>query len=303
MSKLAHSNQETMDEIERRSEIEGDYIASIEGPHEDKPPAHPSLEELDKCIAINEAFKARKNADVIINPDRATDIELYCLHAVRDGVGAKRQTELEDANNACIELAAKHGYATGHGDTVGDIMREFNAQIPDRAQSPWMDIETAPKDGTWVLTLSWPWSKIPTSLYWDRYHWSDACEAYPSKKIAEWQPTHWMPLPAPPTHNSLSNDKKPDTTANLYPSWNHNGFTRYRRTQITELRPFTPGEELDPNVSISQIDCEGGSPKLGDMIARNPKNHGDQWLISAAYFREHFKRIDLSHNHGEGDPS
>lgn len=200
MSKLAHSNQETMDEIERRSEIEGDYIASIEGPHEDKPPAHPSLEELDKCIAINEAFKARKNADVIINPDRATDIELYCLYAVRDGVGAKRQTELEDANNACIELAAKHGYATGHGDTVGDIMREFNAQIPDRAQSPWMDIETAPKDVE--LLLGWWRSGLERK-------WEYASGLAGSTK-GGWlhgQATHWMPIPAPPTHNSPTDSK------------------------------------------------------------------------------------------------
>ncbi len=110
MSKLAHSNQETMDEIERRSEIEGDYIASIEGPHEDKPPAHPSLEELDKCIAINEAFKARKNADVIINPDRATDIELYCLRAVRDGahqgqIKPSRMKSTQAMRDRCRELS------------------------------------------------------------------------------------------------------------------------------------------------------------------------------------------------------
>jgi hypothetical protein len=44
-------------------------------------------------------------------------------------------SELEDANTACIELAAKHGYATGHGDTVADMIREFSAQIPSVAQA------------------------------------------------------------------------------------------------------------------------------------------------------------------------
>jgi hypothetical protein len=33
------------------------------------------------------------------------------------------------AQAACLELAAKHGFATGHGDTVADMIREFSAQI------------------------------------------------------------------------------------------------------------------------------------------------------------------------------
>lgn len=65
-------------------------------------------------------------------------------------------------------------------------------------------------------------------------------------------------------------------------------FTRYRRKQIAELRPYVPGENL-AGVSISDVDKEAGSPKQGDMIARNPKNHADQWLVSAEYFRENFE--------------
>ena len=66
-------------------------------------------------------------------------------------------------------------------------------------------------------------------------------------------------------------------------------FKRYRRKQIAELRPFEPGETLDDRISISPADREAGSPKAGDMIARNPKNHEDQWLVSAAYFAENFE--------------
>ncbi len=65
-------------------------------------------------------------------------------------------------------------------------------------------------------------------------------------------------------------------------------FKRYRRKQIAELRPYVPGEPLH-RVSISQADREAGSPKPGDMIARNPKNHDDQWLVAATYFAEHFE--------------
>ena len=67
-------------------------------------------------------------------------------------------------------------------------------------------------------------------------------------------------------------------------------FSRYRRKQIAELRPYEPGENLD-GVSISTEDRKAGSPKAGDMIARNPTNYNDQWLVSAAYFAENFEPI------------
>ena len=66
-------------------------------------------------------------------------------------------------------------------------------------------------------------------------------------------------------------------------------FKQYRRRQIAELRPFQPGETLDGQVSVSAADREAGSPKPGDMIARNPKNHADQWLVAAAYFADNFE--------------
>ena len=65
-------------------------------------------------------------------------------------------------------------------------------------------------------------------------------------------------------------------------------FTKYRRKQIAELRPYEPGEALD-RISISASDREAGSPKPGDMIARNPKDHADQWLVAAQYFADNFE--------------
>ena len=82
-------------------------------------------------------------------------------------------------------------------------------------------------------------------------------------------------------------------------------FKKYRRTQIAELRPVTK-ENIDfyskykylqstetdmgwNEVSISIEDKMNGSPKIGDMIARNPKNHDDQWLIANDYFKENFE--------------
>jgi hypothetical protein len=67
-------------------------------------------------------------------------------------------------------------------------------------------------------------------------------------------------------------------------------FIRYRRKQIAELRPYEPGENLG-GVSLSAADKKAGSPKAGDMIARNPKNHVDQWLVAAKYFADNFEPL------------
>jgi len=65
-------------------------------------------------------------------------------------------------------------------------------------------------------------------------------------------------------------------------------FKQYRRSQIAELRPYLHGECMD-HISVSAPDKEAGSPKIGDMIARNPKNYDDQWLVAARYFADNFE--------------
>jgi hypothetical protein len=50
--------------------------------------------------------------------------------------GHRHRSELDDASNACLELCAKHGFATGHGDTVADMIREIDGQIATRAATP-----------------------------------------------------------------------------------------------------------------------------------------------------------------------
>jgi hypothetical protein len=67
-------------------------------------------------------------------------------------------------------------------------------------------------------------------------------------------------------------------------------FRQYRRKQIAELRPYETGEDMS-GVSISAADKEAGSPKPGDMIARNPKNPADKWLVAAQYFADNFEPL------------
>lgn len=70
------------------------------------------------------------------------------------------------------------------------------------------------------------------------------------------------------------------------------GFKQYRRKSVSEMRPYVEGEILDDKVSISEADLKAGSPKVGDMIARNPKNHEDQWLVAKAYFEDNLEPIE-----------
>lgn len=78
-------------------------------------------------------------------------------------------------------------------------------------------------------------------------------------------------------------------------------FLPHRRKEIAELRPVTLEDidkfresgkllsEYGTEISISEVDQVAGSPVIGDMIARNPKNHKDQWLVAKDYYLENFE--------------
>lgn len=80
-------------------------------------------------------------------------------------------------------------------------------------------------------------------------------------------------------------------------------FEKYERTQIAEMRPvelldiakFEKEGKIEYDgitVSISQADKTDGSPKKGDLIARNPINHDDVWLVAKKYAEDNFKKIE-----------
>lgn len=67
-------------------------------------------------------------------------------------------------------------------------------------------------------------------------------------------------------------------------------FKQYRRKQIAELRPWQEGDDMT-GISVSEVDKNAGSPKRGDMIARNPLNYDDKWLVAADYFAMNFEAV------------
>ena len=64
-------------------------------------------------------------------------------------------------------------------------------------------------------------------------------------------------------------------------------FKKYKRTNIAEMRPYIFDENLF-GVSVSGVD---DPHKDMGMIARNPKNHSDQWDVAREYFEENFEEI------------
>lgn len=76
-------------------------------------------------------------------------------------------------------------------------LRDFTAELTAilalaAPAEGWQPIETAPKDGTWIIGAT-PHGVTPLrwGVSWDDQHWANGCVVY--------QPTHWMPLPAAPT--------------------------------------------------------------------------------------------------------
>lgn len=67
-------------------------------------------------------------------------------------------------------------------------------------------------------------------------------------------------------------------------------WKQYKRKGLSEMRPYVSGEDVS-GVSISEPDKAAGSPKEGDMIARNPKNHADQWLVAKEYFEDNLELV------------
>jgi len=61
----------------------------------------------------------------------------------------------------------------------------------------------------------------------------------------------------------------------------------FKRKGEVEATEYVPGQKMD-GVSISEEDVKAGSPKAGDMIARNPVNYNDKWLINKAYFEKNY---------------
>jgi len=75
-------------------------------------------------------------------------------------------------------------------------------------------------------------------------------------------------------------------------------FKKFKRLGFSEMRPVVKDEIKagtealrNRSIMVSKVDEKEGSPKEGDMIARNPEDHLDQWLVAKKYFEENFEEL------------
>lgn len=64
-------------------------------------------------------------------------------------------------------------------------------------------------------------------------------------------------------------------------------FRQYQRKGLSEMREYIKGEDLT-NISVADVD--NPETDMG-MVARNPKDHDDQWYVARKYFKENLQAV------------
>ncbi len=100
---------------------------------------------------------------------------------------------------SCLKALYWYGVEV-YGDVVVQRALKAEAQVETLTrQTRWQPIETAPKDGTFVL-LWWPrWQPRQPTIGRFGIH---GIQQWWAPEVLEWEgdgPTHWMPLPLPPS--------------------------------------------------------------------------------------------------------
>lgn len=64
----------------------------------------------------------------------------------------------------------------------------------------------------------------------------------------------------------------------------------YRKKGVQPMVPWVEGMDLT-GVSIGPDDVANGSPQTGDMIAHDPDNLADKWLINAKFHTDKYEEV------------
>jgi len=70
-------------------------------------------------------------------------------------------------------------------------------------------------------------------------------------------------------------------------------MTYYVKTVKQKLVPYEEGMDITL-VSISEADKLKGSPKKGDMIASNPEDPNDYWLVEEEWFKKYYEPVEVN---------
>jgi hypothetical protein len=64
----------------------------------------------------------------------------------------------------------------------------------------------------------------------------------------------------------------------------------YRKKRLQEMFCWRPDIKQD-TLSISEADLAKGCPKVGDMVAVNPNDPSDYWLVEEQFFKDNYERV------------
>ncbi len=102
-----------------------------------------------------------------------------------------------------LRLALEAGFTWEPINNIADPLERFATLVLEADDGPWRSVETAPKDRFVLLCGPSGYTTTPlvftTGIMHSNYHagrWID----HANDDLVDWgfEPTHWMPLPAPP---------------------------------------------------------------------------------------------------------
>ena len=75
----------------------------------------------------------------------------------------------------------------------------------------------------------------------------------------------------------------------------------YIKNKQQPMASYNPLQGLPFGCSISEADDKNGSPKIGDMIAVNPDDETDTWLVAEKFFKDNYILASCSDEGGCGE--
>ena len=65
----------------------------------------------------------------------------------------------------------------------------------------------------------------------------------------------------------------------------------YRKKHLQPMYPYNPFNGIPSGCSVSEADKANGSPQKGDMIAVNPNDPTDTWLVAKQFFLDNYEEV------------
>ncbi len=161
--------------------------------------------------ALDEAIKyctRLYNDSAAQRPEGVVPDWLTIILAAQECQGLRGELKIQDDANDILteqndQLRAEIASLKGQLEGKQMVINQLEVEIASlRKQNEWQPIETAPRDGTYILVTRCPATTRPPI---SKVSWSAGRARIPAWRIWNgatgrlgYGPTHWMPLPQPP---------------------------------------------------------------------------------------------------------